>query len=278
MAPKTSAVPPVGAGVCEEIKSKFGKVSVSLSRSELSDAAVAFAAGRECLDMKCATFLEEYGAGPILMQFTQDSTPVKFRDMVTKRSRDCKIKRSSKESHDLMVQSVFLTAPGLSGSYRHCVNYGAPTIIQQGKTKEAMSAIAEIEPGLFSMESSVDAFRLRHQVYDRAVPAAVVDFVSGSWMVKCCGEGAAEDEEEGPEELYELHTWVGCSAHDGHNALRWSQHAGFTDAELLQNIFVGCAALRAGFYKCFSSLEAWIMKVLQPQPRDRCHDSDVLRQ
>eukprot|EP00971_Amphidinium_carterae_P350574 6491628-Amphidinium_carterae.1 len=165
-----------------------------------------------------------------------------------------------------MVQCVFLTAPSGAGQFVHCCTLGAPIPIQHGKQKSALMGMVSRQPGLFAVPLSSLAFRIRHIVCDRAIPHDVCAFVSGAWMCKGVSSSSGSDEvgDCSLDAALELHSSVGCSCHDGHNSLKWSQLHQFEDPAILRRLHVSMRSLRAGFMKSFAALEDWLLLTLCP--------------
>lgn len=132
---------------------------------------------------------------------------------------------------------VFISVPTLSGELQHTVLFRDPIILQHGKTMAALASAAMLCPGLGMSAVGESRVHLRHQVHDRGVSAGLFGLLSGYWA-------SMRTEED---RSFELHTHVGCCAHDAHNALKWAHHAWFGDESLLENLYICAQALRSSF-------------------------------
>eukprot|EP00971_Amphidinium_carterae_P328691 6460686-Amphidinium_carterae.6 len=268
MAPKKKAEAATAEheSVVSVICERYGKASVSLTKGESTEAYVLYDVCQDGLSARQSEFVLAHETKPILVQYSQDSTPMRVRVHAGKRSSMGSTHRSGMQSQDMQVQCVFLTAPIPGGEYAHCCSISAPVPIMYGKQKRALMAMVHRLPGLFGVPLSTVAFRVRHIVCDRAISHDVCAYVSGSWMLEGHkgGTGSMDDSAGSSDACLELHSAVGCSCHDGHNALKWSQLQEFEDPALLRGIHVSMTALRSGFMKSFAVLEDWLLLTLSP--------------
>eukprot|EP00971_Amphidinium_carterae_P122506 2425508-Amphidinium_carterae.1 len=151
--------------ICE----KYGKASASLTKAESNDGYVLYDVCQDVMSARLSDFILEHEGSPILVQYSQDSTPLRVRVQAGKRSSLGRVHRSGMQGQDMMVQCVFLTAPSTAGQFAHSCSIGAPIPIQHGKQKAALMAMSTLQPGLFAVPLSSIAFRVRHVVCDRAI-------------------------------------------------------------------------------------------------------------
>eukprot|EP00971_Amphidinium_carterae_P200254 3974288-Amphidinium_carterae.1 len=135
-------------------------------------------------------------SGPVLLQFSSDTTPVKTREFHgTALAGMRKRKYSSKLAGDFLVQNVFLTAASIDGGFDQCVLTNVPIPLGHGKSTLAIAGCASVMPGLLMCRSSGELrFMLKHVVMDRGVSLNVARYLSGLW-----NRAAGDDGEEGIE-------------------------------------------------------------------------------
>ena len=225
---------------------------------------------KAALKERAASVLED--GMPFLMQFSCDTTKVVSKQIVSKRAKDMRVARSGQQTQEYMVAEVFVTAARNTGSdLQHTIVFRDPFVLQHGKTMAALVGCAVKVPGM-TLVGSEASIRIRHQVHDRGITQRFVSAISGYWHVRAgrkqhAGELAKATARD--DNLMEWHCWVGCSAHDGHNALKWSHASIFNNTELLENLYVGISALQASFFNALDLLGTWILEKLSPMSSNK---------
>ena len=226
-----------------------------------------------------AEVLSENATGPILIQYSQDTTPVARRGHLQTSSSGASKRRSIRVSGDLLVQQVFLSTINSTGSVSHRLFHPPPIALSHGKAASALAACAKWCPGLFGICGSTLHFRVRHVVIDRGIGSDVCHYVSGSWVEELradAGDGSRDaDVDVDAMTPFELHTFVHCSAHDCHNALKWSQHARHSDNEFMTSAFVALAALKGSIAGCVAVMGAWLREVVVFKAAEALPSSDL---
>lgn len=224
-----------------------------------------------------AASIEEPGM-PILFQFSLDTTKVVTKKKVSKQAEGVRVVRAGQQSQEFLVGQLFITAAS-SGvpELRHTVVCRDPFILQHGKSMSALLACAVKIPGMM-LQGPLDSIRIRHQVHDRGVSHRFVAALSGFWNVRATwhSAGKAVSTAALQEDAFEWHVAVGCSAHDAHNALKWSHAGTFNNPALLETMYVGVSALRASFYNAVDVMGSWILEVLMPKHAQFLHNPEDL--
>eukprot|EP00971_Amphidinium_carterae_P330019 6462866-Amphidinium_carterae.1 len=137
-------------------------------------------------------------------------------------------------------------------------------------------------PGLLMCRSGgALRFMLKHVVMDRGVSLKVARYLSGLWTnAAAAAAAAADDDDDGvageDRGLMELHTYVGCAAHDSHNSLKWSLAQYYDESDVLSNIHVALEALRVGSARAGVHLWDWLQSVLSVRPVTECGNEETL--
>eukprot|EP00971_Amphidinium_carterae_P107474 2128807-Amphidinium_carterae.2 len=187
-----------------------------------------------------------------------------------------KRKYSSKVSGDFLVQNLFLTASNGRGGWDQCVLTNVPIPLAHGKGTWAIAGCASSLPCVLMCKSGGELrFMCKHVVMDRAVSVNVARYLSGLWMT---AETQSDDQGVSAEDrwLLEIHTHVGCAAHDCHNSLKWSLCQFYDNSEVLSNIHVALEALKVGAAHASKHLWEWLQSVLAVRAVDKCMDEDTL--
>ena len=247
----------------------LGSVAASLNKTDLLELGN-YAYSLKALQQELIVhFWDEHGGGPLLIQYSQDTTPLSRRQHLSKSKGATSARKTLKVGGDVLVQQVFISAPVGLDRYEHALFFGPPIPVMHGKSTKALAAFANVCPGINSVRGSLSQYRLRHVVFDRGVPADVGHYVSGLWAASCRDDAAAHDPQGVDEPAlfhYELHTAVSCAAHDSHSALKWSQHKLHENAQFLTNAYVAMAARRAVLGECVAALSTWLCEVVDFVP------------
>ena len=248
----------------------LGAVSSSFTKDELVELGCFAYCLKSLQSELLVSFLEEHDGGPLLIQYSQDTTPLGRRQNLGPKQASVLSRKSFKQAGDVLVQQVYISAPVGNGKMQHALLHGPPLPVSYGKTTRALAAFAHFCPGLMAVQPSCMNYRLRHVVVDRGVPTDVGHYISGVWassgMPRRVTDALAE--EAGDEhEHYELHTLLHCCAHDCHTALKWSQATQHEDAQLLTNAFVALSSRRACLSACLAGLSSWLCEVLEFVPQ-----------
>eukprot|EP00971_Amphidinium_carterae_P349797 6491230-Amphidinium_carterae.3 len=258
----------------------LASVSRSLSKEEGAELACMLLSIVTVLMENMSEFLNSH-AGPVLLQFSSDTTPVKTRVFHSAPGGTRKRKVSSKLAGDFLVQNVFLTAGNIHGGFDQCVVTNVPILLGHGKSTRAIAGCASSMPGLLMCRSGgALRFMLKHVVMDRGVSLKVARYLSGLWTKVAAAAAADDDDDAGvageDRWLMEIHTYVGCAAHDSHNALKWSLAQFYDESEVLINIHVALEALRVGAARAGVHLWDWLQSVLSVRPVNECADEEIL--
>ena len=252
---------------CAEVRLQaFSSCSHAHSTVEASQVLSLVEALKDVLKEKAVELLQAFPALPVLFQFSLDCTPVVTRKVVSQSHGALKVKRSAKRSQEYLVQQLFLTTPNVSGGFVNALLFRDPHVLEFGKTMAALAACALECPGMSLKNTKSKRICIRHQVHDRGITRVLVGAVSGHWATNGKARTAgSETADDSGHSLREWHTHVGCCAHDGHNALKWSHQALFADTTLLENVYVGIQAIRSTYSFALDVLSSWISDRLLPR-------------
>ena len=238
-------------------------VSATLDDEELIDLSCYVHCARAVQTELLAAFLQEHGGGGILLQYSQDTTPLKTRRSFSKKQFPVATQKVAKITTDLLVQHVYVSSPS-GGQMVHKLFYGPPIPMMHGKATKALAAFVHSCPGALAIPASLTNYRLRHIIVDRGVPHDVGRYLSGLWagnLASSLDADNVDDPEYSEMAHYELHTMLHCAAHDCHNSLKWSQPAFHEDPQFLSDAFVALAARRGCASACIQGISSWLSRV-----------------
>eukprot|EP00971_Amphidinium_carterae_P134578 2667222-Amphidinium_carterae.1 len=248
-----------------------GRVSASLCASETRVLIDLVAASVATMSSDAHEFLVEHVDNGVLVQYSQDCTPIRTKESVSARALGKRANRSGRITSDVGVQQVFLSGLLAEGGFKHRAIFGLAVPLAH-KTSEDLAAMSLRQPGLRLLSNrDVTGFRVIHQVYDRAIGQDVADFISG--LVQSCSddEGVSVSGIQGDRsELRVLHTFTNCSCHDAHNALKWSYQAQFPSSDLLKLVYAGIASMRVCSMGCLAHIGDWLLDVVRPRIESEC--------
>ena len=217
----------------------------------------------------------------VLVQFSQDTTRVVRQAWLQPpTSGPAKKRKTGQVSSDYLMQCLFVLVHDPQGVYREKCIFAPAMPVKFGKTAASLAACALEQPFLDNLPMHGSTIRIRHQVFDRGVPVSVAQFLSGRVLAhlesSAAAEAEADEERFDCPDLYELHTYVGCAAHDAHNALKWSQYHVFSDSDLMSHLFIGLSALRTSVVHSLKHLSTWLVQVIEACPsRSMCTESEA---
>ena len=215
---------------------------------------------------------------PVLVQYSADTTPVVTRKHLHASCGNLSVRRSVKSTDEFLVHQVFLTTLTDAGARKHALVYPDPIALKHGKKMPALASVALQCPAIGLTLPRPDRVQIRHQVHDRAVGLQMVCALSGFWCLQSVEsrEPQAHAPAPGCSNLFQWHTYVGCAAHDCHNALKWAHQSLFADAALLEAVYVAISAIRSSYYTCTDVLGSWLQQCLQPTDTNSLPDEEDL--
>ena len=256
---------------------QYACCSASISSAETHDVLALVEAAKTLLNERAAIVLSTAAVEPILLQFSLDTTPVSTCQRVSRKHGDLHVKRAAKTQHDYLVCQLFVTVRADSGGYNQTMVFRDPVRLQHGKTMRALASCAVDSPGMRVCASQPGRICVRHQVHDRGITQSFTHAMSGFWFSRACeAVSTAGTASEDVVALHELHTHVGCCAHDAHNSLKWAHQAVFNDKLLLESVYIGIAACRAAYFNAVDILGTWLVEKLQPWPGPLLPDANAM--
>ena len=256
---------------------QYACCSASISSAETPDVLCLVEAAKTLLKERAAIILNEAALEPVLLQFSLDTTPVRTCQRVSRKQGDLHVKRAAKTQHDYLVCQLFVTVRDVAGGFIQTMVFRDPVRLQHGKTMRALASCAVDNPGMRLSPSQPGRICVRHQVHDRGITQSFTNAMSGFWFTRACeASSAAGTASEDVVALHELHTHVGCCAHDAHNSLKWAHQALFNDKLLLESVYIGIAACRAAYFNAIDILGTWLVEKLQPWPEPLLPDAQEM--
>ena len=230
-----------------------------------------------------ADLWENVQQGPVLLQYSSDCTPLVSRHYVSKSSNEHSVLRSGKLTTGLLVQHLIMTGMDLHGKFVNRALVRPPVWLQHGKKTRALAACAKsFLEGSFQ-NTNGSRIQIFHQVYDRGISTQLAHFLSGSASQQSLGSRGASSSANSPaqqddwQELFLLHSYVGCGCHDAHNALKWGHFAQFNDSKLQESVYVAVSALRTGYLHLVDLLANWLCDVVTPCSLDMVPTEEELQ-
>ena len=236
---------------------RFARVSHALSHSEVPELLHLVEACKTHMSRYVAEFLEMHQTKPILLQYSCNCTRLRTTSSWVAPGLGKTLRRRGVTGKEWMVQQLFVSLWQGPETLQHILLHRDPMHLRHGKTMRALLAVCRMTPGLHLLQPSY-RFQLFHQVHDRAVTSQFIKGLFGQMVINVADNLRHADPQMSGmgtgHELYQWHTHTGCALHDAHNALRWSVHSLFNNAEVLKDIHVALEALRVGSFKAEEAL------------------------
>lgn len=200
-----------------------------------------------------AQWLQRRKHVPVLECYSSDSTPLTTRDMHKACAGAFAATRFAASTKSWLVHRLFL----LDSHGDSAVVFEQPKWLTD---KTAMCHLsAQMALTDMARQSPRDAITISHHVFDRALKESC----GRLQMQRHRAFDEFEEAEHGPEHarLSSLRSWcvtVGCSAHDVHNAFRWSIMAFVGDPAVMRKCWVVLQSLRSSFGLLTAALPDWL--------------------
>ena len=268
-----------------ELLRHFAEVGHSLDRAQTRQLFSMVQAARQLLKTRLLELLQDHASSPVLLQYSGDCTPVHVRQHGTAGLPGKRRKISGPLAVEFYVHQVFATIGLGDGRRQHSLLLGDPMALRHGKSMAALISVALTCPGL-KIPDSQRRIVIFHQVHDRGISASFRNALSGAWVTSMqatmppssSASGSATPSATTSNSLFYWHTSLGCSCHDGHNALRWAAQVADDASETVKNVYIALSLYRKGFMAAAAALGEWLCQVVEATPTGRLPPRDALKQ
>jgi hypothetical protein len=220
--------------------------------------------------------IREAASRPVLLQYTGDGTPLKYRHFATTAGPGAAIKRSGIHSEEFYVHNQIVSYITASGERKQRIILSDLVPMTGGKKGAALLALFD--------DFLVDARSAGHQdivilwlCFDRAPFEHLTQLIK-AWIVR---QAAQRRDSALPAELEFLLTWPlcrPCCLHDAHNALLWSIRGRFDTSIVMEEVYIAVSSCRHSFKQILDACPQWIVDMLVPCPIERLEQPSVLRE
>ena len=241
---------------------QYGKVCASISRDEADIAARLCEVGKAFLQAKARSLVASANGQPILVHFSSDGTPISTKKQVKGTSPAYSASRQGRDTEEYQVQHVFYRTLDSAGQPSTVALVRDPVPLTHGK-----SALAIYSSGKAFFQNARQLGHMGISIctysWDRAAYGALSRVWRQHHMV--LGASFSMPERGLDSEALSLLEWVEpipCCQHDTHNALKWSLHSYFNDAQLMGDMYIIVASVRNAYVLLHQHLAHWLQAKL----------------
>lgn len=201
----------------------------------------------------------EAGTDPVVIVFSGDGTPVETRHRAAVKMGDYDVRRSGYGTNEYYIQQAMIRRIAASGKTHTAMVLSEPIPLVYGKSHAAqMGCSLKFFPTV--RELGHQGIVVSAYIYDRA-------FLTSNGNIHCQHHQKVHAELEKTQhegrgaKLLFLMDWVvtvGCSLHDCSNAVKWSLHMQFRDAQLMRDLYIVIASARNSYNSILKHLIGWL--------------------
>jgi len=238
-------------------------------------------AGKAYLQSKARALVLGAGNLPVLVHYSSDGTPIstKYRaTAVLPTMAGTRVKREARETSEFLVQVGFARRLDPSGKAVTACILRDPVPLVHGKTAWSLFSCGR-DFFQTARQQGHRGISIAHYSFDRAAYSPLQTkfrqyHASMASQFKDPSRGFDSD-------MLEKMEWIvssACGLHDCHNSLKWSLHSYFSDASLMEDVYIVVASVRNSYGLIHSYLGKYLDACLAFVPDGECPMAEDLQE
>jgi len=236
--------------------------------------------GKQLLKSKAYDLVSEAEGRPVLFHYSADGTPLATRQrVVAEVGQGRRVSMQGRATEEYLVQHAFYRHIGLDGKRRTAVVLRDPLPLTNGKGVLACFSCA-LAYVVHPRDMGHHGLSISHYTFDRALYTGMEKLFRKhhahvSSMIQ-------EEAQQSPRNtLQPILDWVvscGCALHDTQNALKWSMHQQFCDAEAMGDVYIVIQSVLNSYGLVLAHMGAWLRRVLVFSGEDELEPMEVMQE